>query len=100
MQIPCPHCGPRDSAEYAYYGDAARVRPALSDTDPDRWSDYVYQRDNRQGPHQEFWHHLHGCRQWLVVERNTLTHEILGVTMARDAAMAAARPAAPLARPV
>ena len=88
MRIPCPHCGPRDSAEYSYYGDATRVRPPLGDTDAERWHGYVHERGNPKGPHKEFWHHLHGCRQWLVVERNTATHEILGVSMARDVATA------------
>ena len=88
MHLPCPHCGPRDSAEFAYYGDAARVRPELSDADIERWHAYVHERDNPRGPHKEFWHHLHGCRQWLVVERNTATHEILGAALARDVAAA------------
>jgi phosphoglycerate kinase len=29
------------------------------------------------GPHAEFWHHSHGCRMWLQVLRDTMTHEIL-----------------------
>jgi sarcosine oxidase subunit delta len=85
MRIPCPYCGPRDSAEFSYGGDATRVRPDIDDADPERWLAYVYERDNPKGPHKEFWHHLHGCRQWLVVTRNTLTHEISGTAMARDA---------------
>jgi sarcosine oxidase subunit delta len=32
----------------------------------------------------EYWHHSGGCRSWLVVERNTLTHEIFGSQTARD----------------
>ncbi len=84
MIIPCPHCGPRDSSEFTYFGDASRQRPALDNTDVEAWSAYVYERDNPKGPHQEFWHHLTGCRQWLVVERNTATHEVLSVIPARD----------------
>ena len=88
MRIDCPHCGPRDSAEYTYYGDASRERPPLADTDIEHWHAYVHERDNVKGPHREFWHHLHGCRQWLVVERNTATHEIGSVQLARGVAQA------------
>ena len=88
MRLPCPHCGLRDAAEFTYYGDAGRVRPALENTDVESWNSYVHDRDNVKGPHKEFWHHLHGCRQWLVVERNTATHELLSVALARDLASA------------
>lgn len=88
MLIPCPFCGSRDSAEFTYYGDASRERPDIADENAERWAAYVYDRDNPRGPHKEFWHHLQGCRQWLVVERNTATHEIHGVEVARDRALA------------
>ena len=32
--------------------------------------------------HQELWYHGGGCRAWLVVTRNTRTHEISDVTFA------------------
>jgi methylglutamate dehydrogenase subunit B len=83
MLLTCPHCGPRDSAEFVYYGDATRVRPELGDDSPEHWHVYVHERDNPNGPHKEFWQHAQGCRQWLVVERNTSTHEIGAITPAR-----------------
>lgn len=86
MRIDCPFCGARDSSEFQYYGDASRDRPDITDTDVERWYSYVYERDNPKGPHKEFWHHLHGCRQWLVVERDTFTHEIRSVGTARAVA--------------
>ena len=84
MRINCPHCGLRDIAEFSYYGDAERVRPALNDADPEHWHAYVHLRSNPKGPHKEFWQHLHGCRQWLVVTRNTATHEIGSVQLAKN----------------
>jgi methylglutamate dehydrogenase subunit B len=84
LRIDCPYCGLRDHAEFAYGRDANRPRPALDDTDFERWYDYVFLRDNPLGATREFWHHIHGCRQWLVIERNTLTHDITSVTPARD----------------
>lgn len=86
LRIDCPYCGLRDHAEFAYGGDAARARPDHADTDFERWYDYVFLRDNPRGTTREFWHHVHGCRQWLVVERDTLSHEIGAVLPARDAA--------------
>jgi len=84
LQIPCPFCGPRDHAEFAYGGDAGVTRPAMDCDDLDAWVDYVFIRDNPRGPHREFWHHVHGCREWLVVERDTASHAILGAHRARE----------------
>ena len=44
--------------------------------------DYVYLRDNPAGLHKEHWHHSAGCHSWLVVTRDTVTHEIVGVELA------------------
>ena len=74
MRIDCPYCGPRDSGEFTYRGDARPSRPVSSDTQA--FVDYVYLRDNVAGPMEEHWYHLHGCRHWLKVRRNTLSHEI------------------------
>jgi sarcosine oxidase subunit delta len=38
-------------------------------------------RDNPKGLHQDYWLHQ-PCRNWLVVERNTATHEVTSVTAA------------------
>ncbi|HXV25591.1 MAG TPA: sarcosine oxidase subunit delta [Alphaproteobacteria bacterium] len=77
LPIPCPHCGPRDEAEFIYGGDAKAKRPAM-DAPDSAWIEYVFLRDNPRGPHRELWWHSLGCRRWLVVERDTLTHEIFG----------------------
>jgi sarcosine oxidase subunit delta len=84
LRIDCPYCGLRDHAEFAFGGDAARERPGHDDVDFERWYAYVFLRDNPRGPAREFWHHVHGCRQWLVVERDTLTHAITSVRSARN----------------
>jgi methylglutamate dehydrogenase subunit B len=84
LRIQCPYCGLRDHAEFAYGRDANRQRPSLDDTDFERWYDYVFLRDNPLGATRELWQHIHGCRQWLVVERDTLTHDIASVSPARD----------------
>lgn len=76
MLIPCPHCGPRDSREFTYGGQAGRARPAPGETDNQAWTDYVHARSNPMGPHAELWHHTQGCRCWIIVTRNTATHDI------------------------
>ncbi len=75
MLIPCPYCGPRASDEFTYLGDASVKRPSPK-ADAERWYAYVYERKNPMGMHREYWQHTGGCRAWVVVERNTLTHEV------------------------
>ena len=77
LLIPCPWCGPRSQVEFTYGGDATVRRPAVDAPDAE-WFRYVYLRDNPMGPHDEWWLHGAGCRQWLRVRRDTHTHEILG----------------------
>ena len=77
MLLPCPYCGPRDVVEFAYGGDANARQPA-SDAPLEAWNAYVYLRENPRGPHDELWQHSAGCRRWIRVKRNTLTHEVLG----------------------
>ena len=84
MLIPCPWCGERDVTEFTYGGDANARQPA--DSAPlDEWAAYVYLRDNPCGPHDELWQHSAGCRRWIRVRRNTLTHEVLGSMSAKEA---------------
>ncbi len=83
MIVTCPFCGDRPSEEFGVLGDAAPVRPADPAGDPEAWYDYVYLRANPRGAHREYWHHVGGCRQWLVVTRDTTTHDIAAVEPAR-----------------
>lgn len=86
MLIPHPLLGLRDAQEFTYLGDAS----LLNRPDPDApdaaaaFHDYVYLRDNPAGVHRELWFHEQGDRSWLVVTRNTVTHEILGAELASD----------------
>ncbi|MBB6489514.1 sarcosine oxidase subunit delta [Rhizobium lusitanum] len=82
--ISCPHCGTRPKEEFTIKGDASLGRPA-ADAGSQDWYNYVYLRDNPKGLHKEYWHHSSGCRRWLIVERDTVTHKVYGVS---DAALA------------
>ena len=91
MIIPHPLLGPRDASEFIYLGDAALLdRPDPNAYNADAlFHDYVHSRENRAGAeHRELWYHEHGDRSWLVVTRNTVTHEITYVELARDVALA------------
>ena len=84
LRIPCPYCGLRDFTEFVYGGDASNRLPDLADDDVDRWVEHVLLRDNPVGLHAEHWQHQSGCRQWLRVVRNTVTHVIESVSPSRD----------------
>ena len=78
IRINCPFCGERDHSEFTYGGDATIEYPAL-DAPKEEWHDAVFLRENIRGMQSETWHHVGGCRMWLVVERDTMTHEIQAV---------------------
>jgi len=77
MLIKCPWCGPRAQDEFICGGEADIVRPVQpelqSDTD---WANYLFIRENPRGIHRERWLHLHGCGQWFLIVRHTVTHNI------------------------
>jgi len=86
LSIPCPHCGARPETEFVYGGDANVRRPDPATASDAAWTDYIYLRDNPKGPHRELWLHAAGCHLWLIVERDTVTHDIGAVRPAREAA--------------
>jgi methylglutamate dehydrogenase subunit B len=85
MRIPCPHCGEREVREFSYLGDASVTRPdpEASEALP-RFIDYVYVRENPVGPFRELWYHGVGCQAWLVVTRDTRTHDMVAVESLRQ----------------
>ena len=93
MLIDHPLLGPRDAAEFIYLGDASLIdRPDWqSENAANKFYEYLYLRDNPAGVIRELWFHEHGDRSWLVVTRNTVTHEITQVELARDVALATGR---------
>ena len=95
MRITCPHCGERSLDEFVYLGDASVSRPdPNSPGAADAFYDYGYTRKNVAGPTEELWYHSTGCHAWLVVTRDTRTHDIANVRLARDVALARSKAAA------
>ena len=93
MRIACPFCGERGHEEFSYLGDAAVRRPEAQDAASGTSNlneaafNYVYLRANPSGRHRELWQHVHGCRAWLVVTRDTRTHAVEAVTLAQQTAL-------------
>jgi len=77
MLIPCPHCGPRAQSEFTF------DRPVEAITKPDGSAPELirnlFTRDNPKGPSRELWRHTYGCRSWITLTRDTVTHEISDV---------------------
>ena len=88
MLINHPLLGPRDISEFTILGDASLIErpdPKIKSTET-AFHEYLYLRDNPAGEHQELWFHEQGDQSWLVVSRNTLTHDITKVELAVDVA--------------
>ncbi len=88
MIIDHPLLGPRDAAEFVYLGDACLIdRPDWQDSEAsEKFYEYMHVRNNPAGEHRELWYHEQGDRSWLVVTRDTTTHDITKVELARDVA--------------
>ncbi|MGE0441678.1 MAG: sarcosine oxidase subunit delta [Gemmatimonadales bacterium] len=77
LRIRCPWCGHRDETEFRYGGQAHVAAPALDDDD-ETVAARLYLRANPAGPYPERWFHVHGCRRWFNLVRDTTTHRIAG----------------------
>ena len=93
MIINHPILGPRDANEFVYKGDATLLnRPDWNPTadkesskaEREKFHDYLHLRINPAGDHKELWYHEQGDRSWLIVTRNTLTHQISKVELVSD----------------
>ncbi|WP_298855805.1 sarcosine oxidase subunit delta [uncultured Ruegeria sp.] len=83
MRIRCPLCGERDRREYYYQGDALALNRPDADTSDHEWDDYVHNRINPVGQTRDLWQHSGGCGAWLIVSRDTVSHEVFSVELAK-----------------
>ena len=82
MRIPCPICGLRDSREFTPKGAAVFAERPEGETWSEAWHDHIHLRDNPAGRSEELWFHGGGCGAWLIVTRDTRTHEVFGARLA------------------
>jgi sarcosine oxidase subunit delta len=85
MRLTCPICGERDRREFYYQGHALALDRPAPDAGEAAWDAYVHLRDNPAGDTRDLWQHEAGCGAWVVVSRNTLTHEIHDTALVTDA---------------
>ncbi|TCK07208.1 sarcosine oxidase subunit delta [Marinobacterium mangrovicola] len=78
--LDCPDIGKRPISEFDYLGE---IRIPPSDADEATWADYVFNRDNAPGVLRERWYHRPTGR-WFILERNTLTDEVVGLVDPAD----------------
>ena len=77
MQINCPNCGPRAQGEFTYERTVDSV--VTLDVLPDDAMVTLFSRTNPRGLDEEIWRHTFGCRAWMVLTRNRVTHVIEAV---------------------
>jgi sarcosine oxidase subunit delta len=80
-QLTCPMNGLRDIAEFAYGGPVKPIPAA--DAPSGAWADYVFFEDNQQGRVLEWWLHVPSSF-WFIVERDTVTDEVIRTMTAQD----------------
>ncbi len=83
MRLTCPHCGERDLREYSYMGDAVRADRPAPEADIETWDGYLHLRDNPAGITRDLWQHT-PCGTWIIVTRNTVTHEVVSTELASE----------------
>jgi heterotetrameric sarcosine oxidase delta subunit len=86
MRLTCPLCGDRDRREFHYYGAEDYLHRPSAEAELAAWDSYLHLRDNPAGVVRDLWYHEAGCAQWLLVTRNTVTHEISSVELVAERA--------------
>ena len=84
MRIPCPLCGPRDRREFYYYGASDFLHRPAPEAPPEAWDNHLHLRDNPAGLTKDLWYHETGCGSWLLITRNTVTHEMQSAELVAD----------------
>ncbi len=84
MRLKCPLCGPRDRREFYYSGAEDYLNRPAADAPLADWDNHLHLRDNPAGVTKDLWYHETGCAAWLLVTRNTVTHEILKTELVSD----------------
>ncbi len=86
MQIfTCPFCGPRDEREFHFIAEAGKTRPnTLTQISDEDWATYLHSHRNEKGHVKEVWMHT-TCGELFILERDSVTMEVLGSTTLREA---------------
>ena len=71
----CPLNGPRNISEFICLGEVTDM-PNPNELSDEQWADYMWMSNNTAGVVREWWCHA-ATSYWFIVERNTITDEIL-----------------------
>jgi sarcosine oxidase subunit delta len=71
----CPLNGPRNISEFICFGEATDM-PNPNELSDEQWADFIWMSNNTAGIVREWWCHA-ATSYWFIVERNTVTDEIL-----------------------
>ncbi len=86
LLIACPHCGDRAQVEFVYERTLDSI--VTLEMSGDDAMGALFTRTNPRGPSRELWRHARGCRAWLIVDRDTLTHVISAVRLWEETRLA------------
>lgn len=75
LLLSCPHCGPRPLEEWVH-GEILDVPASITDPEA-RDLDRAFFHTNTEGPVDEAWFHLYGCRRWVRVRRDTASDRFI-----------------------
>lgn len=79
LLVPCPNCGPRNSADLRWVA-VAHERPDPSAAGRTEWRDHLYMEPNPAGWVRETWYCRLGCRRYITLERHTVTNRFRPAT--------------------
>ena len=71
----CPLNGPRNISEFICFGEVTNM-PNPNELSDEQWADYMWMSNNTAGVVREWWCHA-ATSYWFIVERNTITDDIL-----------------------
>lgn len=84
MKLPCPLCGSRDRREFYYMGTDDYLDRPTDQSSIDDLDAHLFLRTNPAGKTRDLWYHEQGCGAWMIVTRNTITHEVYGAELVAD----------------
>ena len=71
----CPLNGPRNVLEFVWGGEVKTMPDPVRCSDKE-WAEYTFLENNTAGVVREWWCHVPSS-YWFIVERNTVTDEII-----------------------
>lgn len=81
LLIHCPYCDEhRPEIEFAHAGEAHIARPdakTQAEMSDEKWSQYMFIRDNPRGVTAERWWHNQGCNLFFNALRHTVTDKFI-----------------------